>query len=606
MINSVLKLQALFYHILILTGLSLFTLQPADAQDNSNQNSFNLDRGTNSNITYFFDEAGFQLATTASPLDEFIDPDRYRLGAYDVLSVSGQGLMEFNYRGITVNASGDITLPTVGTLSIQGLSLTEAKEMIRNEFEQTIRNTEINITLDRPRPVVVHVGGDVANPGRYIIQPGTRYDALISGFQVEDEVISPVQNIEQTINNQNSSFNRQTITGLNFEELELKSSAKNEVSNTLLSEISKKYDLRLVQVTNNESESRFVDLSAYFNSGMKKFNPYIADGDQINFVERTKERARISISGAVLSPFEGTFRTDDTFEKLVEISGGLSPDADTTSFFIYREVTGSAEKMEFSFGDEVTLQPNDRIIIPRNTDTENMGSVSIEGQVGTPGIFSITEGETNLAQILEMAGGLNEDALARAAYLYRKSYDNRGVNSVSSISPSLLTRSSDQYLEGYDYMRLEEALNTGRVPVDLTDSTLIREMTLSDGDQIFIPKDEHSISLIGQVNSPGFYAFNENISVQDYISKASGYTVAANKERVFVIKAGSRTWYRPNETELVSGDIIFVDRESLVDVNSARNYELQRQQLKNNRIQLVLAAIGTVTGIITTYVAVTR
>ena len=82
--------------------------------------------------------------------------------------------------------------------------------------------------------------------------------------------------------------------------------------------------------------------------------------------------------------------------------------------------------------------------------------------------------------------------------------------------------------------------------------------------------------------------------------------MAANKERVFVIKAGSRAWYKPEDTMLSSGDIIFVDREPLVDATSARNYNLQLEQLKNSRISLILAAIGTVTGIITTYVALTR
>ena len=87
---------------------------------------------------------------------------------------------------------------------------------------------------------------------------------------------------------------------------------------------------------------------------------------------------------------------------------------------------------------------------------------------------------------------------------------------------------------------------------------------------------------------------------------ANGITIAADENRIFVIKAGSRAWYKPVETTLQSGDIIFVDRIPFEDVSTGRSFEVQFQQLKNNRIQLIIAGAGTLASIVTAYVAIRR
>ena len=142
--------------------------------------------------------------------------------------------------------------------------------------------------------------------------------------------------------------------------------------------------------------------------------------------------------------------------------------------------------------------------------------------------------------------------------------------------------------------------------INLTDTTLLRNTYLSDGDQLFIPKNEHTITLMGQVNRPGFYQFNPEKSATNYITEAGGTTIAADKNRVFIIKAGSRAWYKTTEVGIESGDIIFVDRVPFEDVSTGRNYLLQLHNLKNSRTSLILATISTVATVITTYVAVTR
>ena len=117
--------------------------------------------------------------------------------------------------------------------------------------------------------------------------------------------------------------------------------------------------------------------------------------------------------------------------------------------------------------------------------------------ITTPGIYTIENGETKLAELLRIAGGLEDNALASAAYLVRESANQRGVSSVTDINMTLLSKSYDQYLEGFDYLELEEILSANRMAIDLTNNQALAEVTLQDGDRIYVPKDDRSIRIMG-------------------------------------------------------------------------------------------------------------
>lgn len=573
------------------------------AQIQSNQNTQSQSSGLGN--LFYVDEAGLALIQSASPLDQFIDPDNYYMGPYDVLSIQGKGLVEFSYRAIAVNASGDINAPLIGTVSLKGKTFTEAKTILQEAFKGQIKDTEISVTLDQPRPVSVHVGGNIPNPGRYVVPAGTRFDALVTGIRVENQVITPLIN-QTTESVLQATAQRPSYSGLNFDKLDAKEQSEAEIQNDALVKISQQFDLRLVKVTPLYGDAYFVDLAGYFNSGNPDFAPFIQDGDHITLINASPDRATVSISGAVNNPFTGSYRMDDSIERLLDIAGGFSPDADSSSIIRIRDNNGTFERTELSVSEIDQVVPGDQFIVRFQTAERSSGSVSIEGEVDLPGSFSITNSETTIADLLEMAGGLTEDALPNGAYLIRNAKDNRGVNSTTSINLSLLSRSSDQFLEGYDYLEFEQALNPNRMALDLTSPTVLQNTKVRNGDRIFIPKDEHTVSLMGQVNNPGFYNYEPTQTVQDYLTAANGLTIAADENRIFIIKAGSRAWYHPDETELQSGDIIFVDRIPFEDVSTGRNYMLELERQKSERVRLVMTGIGTVASLITAYAAIRR
>mgnify|MGYP001550652120 CR=1 FL=1 len=591
-----------------LSAMYLFSLvffsSVAHAQNNSERS--NTSYGTEYSNNYYVDEAGLQLAVNATPLDNFIDPNTYELGPYDVISLQGIGLTEFSYRAVLVNALGDIVTPIAGKVNLKGLTLTEAENKVKEHFSTYVLDTEVFLTLDRPRPVNIHVGGNIPNPGRYVVPAGTRYDALISGFEIGEEIVSPLVNVE---NKQQIISTRQTISGINFDRLSATQSEEGEIADSRFRQLAQKYDMRYIKVSSKDGSVHYVDLHAYFNSGQEKFAPYITDGDQVTFIDHSFDRPTISISGAVNTPFTGSYRSDDTFEKLLLIAGGYHPQADSSQLIRVYEQNGEKIREELSMSSTnlaKILEGGDQLIIPYKKTNRNKGNVQIEGMVAIPGIYTIENGETNLSEVLQIAGGLENNALASAAYLIRESANQRGVSSVTDINMTLLSKSYDQFLEGFDYLELEEILSANRMAIDLTNNQTLSEVTLQDGDRIYVPKDDRSIRIMGQVNNPGFYAYQSEQSVSEYLQRANGMTIAADKERIFIIKAGSRSWYEPQQTNIESGDIIFVDRIPFQDAKTGLEYQVSIQELKNRRTQLIMTGISALTSIVTAYVAVRR
>ena len=586
-----------------LLGAVLFS-SATHAQNNNERNRTSY--GSEYTNNYYVDEAGLQLAVNATPLDNFLDPNTYELGPYDVISLQGIGLTEFSYRAVLVNALGDIVTPIAGKINLKGLTLTEAETKVKEHFSTYVLDTEVFLTLDRPRPVNIHVGGNIPNPGRYVVPAGTRYDALISGFEIGEEIVSPLVNVE---NKQQIISTRQTISGINFDRLSATQSEEGEIADSRFRQLAQKYDMRYIKVSSKDGSVHYVDLHAYFNSGQEKFAPYITDGDQVTFIDHSFDRPTISISGAVNTPFTGSYRSDDTFEKLLLIAGGYHPQADSSQLIRVYEQNGEKIREELSLSSTnltEKLESGDQLIIPYKKTNRNKGNVQIEGMVAIPGIYTIENGETKLSEVVQIAGGLENNALASAAYLIRESANQRGVSSVTDINMTLLSKSYDQFLEGFDYLELEEILSANRMAIDLTNNQTLSEVTLQDGDRIYVPKDDRSIRIMGQVNNPGFYAYQAEQSVNGYLQRANGMTIAADRERIFVIKAGSRSWYEPQETSIESGDIIFVDRIPFQDAKTGLEYQVSIQELKNRRTQLIMTGISALTSVVTAYVAVRR
>lgn len=573
MYNSKIPYIISLFAVLILT----LTSGKVSAQD-----EFDLDIQSAFEPFFFLDDIGFNMAMQDYRPDTYVDEETYQLGPHDMLSVDVRGGLTLAMRGIIVNIRGDITLPTVGSISVKDMTLKEAREAIEEHIDENYQESEVYVTLDKPRNFHVYVHGDVPNPGKYAVPPQTRVDQAI--FQA---IFEPQARPDQN-NNEVGSYQYDTDF---LEEGD--------------------YALRNIRIESaGEDKTYSADLISYFRAGDKTHNPYVGDGDVIIVNESRDSDPRVSISGAVRTPQELEFRYGDSIEDLVSIAGGLTQDADTTEVKVHRNTSSGIETKyidpdsdQYSAAD---VRPNDRIIIPVDPTLHRSHSAWIHGEVKSPGNFPIQQGETTLAEVFEKSGGLTEDALPQAAYLLRDQERTPRNLRISFLDRRRMARTSDQLEQGFEYLELEEDLNRNEVYVDLNNPSQLENVKVYDGDQLFVPKDENAVFVMGQVNQPGYYGYDNPADVQTYIEDAGGFSLAAEESRVFVIKAGSRSWHYPEETDIESGDIIFVDREPFDELQAQRTFELQQSSQRNSNIQLVMAGLSTITSIITTYVAITR
>ena len=108
---------------------------------------------------------------------------------------------------------------------------------------------------------------------------------------------------------------------------------------------------------------------------------------------------------------------------------------------------------------------------------------------------------------------------------------------------------------------------SGRVTGNFSpDSEDIKNIYLDAGDSIFIPTRKTTLSVTGEVLNPTTVLFKENLSYQDYVNLAGGFSKNADKSSAFVIRANGESISLGNglfvrEIYPYPGDTVVVPRD---------------------------------------------
>ncbi len=555
---------------------------------NGQSNTQTQDPRRGAGNTYFVDEIGLRLATER-PLEGFINPDTYILGASDILSVDVRGAIPTTWRGMAVNISGDLVIPGVGTVLVGDVSLTDAKVAISKLVEQQFRNSEIIVTLERPKPVNVHVTGDVPSPGRYLFPAQTRVDAIVIPIITGNPI---------TVNIDGPGAQPRAMGGLLKLNQNPITHGRKDIRVDEQTEALERYDLRNVIIHHRDGRVSTADLVAYFYGGVSEANPFVQDGEFIQVRKKSLATSRIGVSGGVRQAFETQYNPNDTPEFLIRIAGGYTEEADSLNIHIVRRTESGLVSIH-SIPMNEPLQPNDRLVIPVDKSKITNQSVWISGEINHPGNYPIIEGVTSLSDLLRFSGGMTTKALLSSVYIER---GNKLYSEEESYGRRVqrMQRTSNQFNEGLEYIQRDFGLSHAVVFINLNVESALKSTLLYDGDRIHIPKDENTVMLFGQVNRTGYYVYEKGKTVNDYLNEAGGFSLSADKERVFVIKSYNHAWYLPSETTLESGDMIFVDRQPYEDFISYRQNQFQERQLAISRNQFYLSIVTTIASLITT------
>ena len=499
---------------------------------------FGRDIFNNSNLTF---EPSLNIAT----------PVNYRLGPGDQLVIEVWGASQANITQ-KVTPDGYITIPDVGPIQVNGLTVQAASNKIRAKLSKIYSgmgttnvdlSTDVKVSLGQIRTIQVNIMGEVAQPGTYALSSfSTVFHALYKAGGISQlgslrnikvvrggRTVATVDVYDYILHGRSHSDIRlqegDVILASPYDALVL---VKGKIKRPMYYEMKRTESIRTlidyaggftndaytsaVTVERNDEKERTICSVDDMNYGVFK----VKDGDVVSvgaILDRYNNR--IEIKGAVYRPgFYELGKEISTVRDLITKADGLLEDAFTNRAVLHREnldktleiISVNVKGVLDGTEPDITLQRNDVLFIPSKYDLEAKGTIEISGEVYSPGIFPYAE-NTKLEDLIIMAGGLTESASKVRVDIARRLNDPNSTKKQKEISKMFSFAVKDGFVvEGDPGFILEPY-----------DQVFVRR---SPG---YTPKV--NVSITGEVEFEGSYALNErNERLSDLIARAGGLT----------------------------------------------------------------------------------
>lgn len=206
--------------------------------------------------------------------------------------------------------------------------------------------------------------------------------------------------------------------------------------------------------------------------------PQLMARDQLVVRTRNDQRLTVMITGEVRNSGSFSLAHGTTLSQVLQIAGGLTPDAFVDGIRLFRE---SEKEAGTRFLEEMKAQIEGAVAVNRTRLTQ---------------AHSSDDAETLQLTIANQEQGLLRLQKARAT----------------------------GRLTGIDIRGMLD----GRVGVDLE---------LRDGDTIEVPTRPQAVRVLGEVMSPGSLRFEANMKVSTVVQRSGGYSQQADRKRIFVVRA---------------------------------------------------------------------
>jgi polysaccharide biosynthesis/export protein len=428
---------------------------------------------------------------------------------------------------LAIKRDGSINIPEIGKLFVSGLSLDDANKLIKAKINTAYIGVEAFITLVNIRDIQVLVTGNAYNPGIY------------------------------TLNGNSNILNALSMAG----------------------GINENGSYRKIDLIRNNEVIKSVDLYDIFIYGRSGFGERLRSGDSILVRASMK---MVTISGAIKRPALFELTENNSFSDLIEYADGFADNANLETLRIERPSKEDTTFIEISDLDQLSdmdVRSSDRL----NVRAFERRVVTITGAVNTPGVYTISKGET-LSSLISKAEGykdnaypfggvlINETALALNEIAAEKLY--------KAFIQRLITKGDTLFASESLPFILDELKKTeisGRVmaefDLDLIKANKDLDTTLDDNDQIIIPIKSEQVFIFGEVNQPGAIRYMPSQSVTDYIARAGGAVESSDLNNIFVVHPngevnkiinGSRLSMLNNRNSNIlvyPGSVIYIPRE---------------------------------------------
>lgn len=415
--------------------------------DNASQ-IFGHDVFTNRNLTF---EPSINLAT----------PVNYRLGPGDEVIIDVWGASENTIRQ-SISPEGTIQVSGLGPVQLSGMTVKDANAYLQREFSKIYSGisgseptSQIKLTLGDIRTIQINIMGEVAVPGTY------------------------------TLSSFSSVFHALYRAG----------------------GVNKIGSLRSIKVVRNGKTIADLDVYDYLMKGKMKDDIRLQEGDVIIV---NPYESLVRIAGKVKRPMFYEMKPTETVATILNYAGGFTGDAYKKAVRIIRKSgrehqVYNVDEMDYSVfrlddGDSISVDA----VLKR---FENR--VEIRGAVYRSGLYELSGTVNTVKQLIKKAEGLRGDAFLNRALLDRENED---------LSHEVIAVDLGGLLKG-----------------------TVADIPLQKNDILYIPsihdlKEEETISIHGEVASPGTFLFSKNMTIEDLLVQSGGLLEAAATTKVDITR----------------------------------------------------------------------
>ena len=427
------------------------------------------------------------------------------------------------------------------------------------EFKETYNNYENTVAIQ----------GNIKHPATHVYHEGMRLSEILKN---EDEFL------EETFTNQ-AVIRRISGDGKNV-----------EIIPVFLKEFFAGMNDPLLQPRDvitiyKSTHSQFVDVYGCINT--PKHMPYMRDmnlADVLSDIKFMESDIKTDDNEYKTSNSEGNLRLKTGTEnsnKLIpaeNVAVEITPPGGHATIYYMYDLLINADKIK-----SIGIAPESRVFFRTLRSNEIIKTVTISGFVKEPGVFSFVKGQ-KLKDVIEMAGGLTEDANLRGIVFKRPNLKAKQTNIAErnnerdielirgKIANSIKQSEQDQQtkLDTIAQLQMEkgaiEHRYNGQISLNIKTNDInkinsVDNIDIQDGDDIFIPRLSNHVSIIGEVYNEQSFIYQPGTRVKHYLREVGGYTPNASRFRVYKVGVDGRAVKAHKSTKVMAGDTIVVPRK---------------------------------------------
>ena len=277
---------------------------------------------------------------------------------------------------------------------------------------------------------------------------------------------------------------------------------------------------RNIQIIRDNKIIQTVDVYDFLINANTQGNIQLREQDIVYIPTYQK---RVEASGAFKRNGIFELTEKENLSDLIRYLGGFSDQAFKAQLSLTRNTDSEKKVIDISQSIYESFIPsNGDVIVASGIIDRYENRINISGAVFRPGTYELTEGLT-LSGLINKAQGVKENY-----------FSNRGliIRLQNNLSPITLSFDVDEILKG-----------NNDLPLQREDQIIIQDIASM--------KEKRTIQIFGEVQNPGEIEFSDDLTLQDIIFQAGGFTEAASESYIELARRRSYA-----ESDQISDEIV--------------------------------------------------